>query len=647
MSDDRWVENNQRYLAAALGRLRALLEAHAARAHGEPPGDSTAASAELERAAAAMGAPPALDVCVNAFGLSAFERDLLLLCAGAELKADFADLLAAANGDPRRPFPTFGLGLAALPEAHWSALLPVSPLRRWRLIEPASGESLTMTRLRLDERMLHALTGLQYLDERLQGLVTRVGLPAELAPSQRACATRLSEQLAAQAGRPVVQVCGVDEPTLRAVVAVACTQLGLSLYALRAADVPAAVAEREALARLWEREAALIGSALLLEHDDVDSAEARRPAQALAESLECPLILAGVEPFALQTRTATRLDVPQPDAEERRALWVVALGAQAARLNGVVEQLAAQFQLGAAAISVAATEAAGDPDLLWAACRAQARPRMDSLAQRIEARAGWENLVLPAPAMSTLREIAAQTRRRHLVYERWGFAAQSARGLGIGALFYGVSGTGKTMAAEVLACELELELYRIDLSSVVSKYIGETEKNLRRLFDAAETGGAILLFDEADALFGKRSEVKDSHDRYANIEVGYLLQRMEAYRGLAILTTNMKQALDPAFQRRLRFSVQFPYPDAAQRAEIWRRIFPAATPTHGLDARKLARLNVAGGNIRSIALNAAFLAAESGGPVTMSHLLHAARGECLRLERPLSEAEVAGWENGQ
>jgi SpoVK/Ycf46/Vps4 family AAA+-type ATPase len=177
----------------------------------------------------------------------------------------------------------------------------------------------------------------------------------------------------------------------------------------------------------------------------------------------------------------------------------------------------------------------------------------------------------------------------------------------------------------------------------VSKYIGETEKNLRRVFDAAEAGGAILLFDEADALFGKRSEVKDSHDRYANIEVSYLLQRMESYRGLAILTTNLKSALDTAFLRRIRFVVQFPFPDAAQRAEIWRRVFPLATPTEGLAIEPLAQLNVAGGNIRNIAINAAFMAAEAREPVRMAHLLHAAQMEYAKIEKPLTSGETAGW----
>jgi SpoVK/Ycf46/Vps4 family AAA+-type ATPase len=207
----------------------------------------------------------------------------------------------------------------------------------------------------------------------------------------------------------------------------------------------------------------------------------------------------------------------------------------------------------------------------------------------------------------------------------------------------GASGTGKTLSAEILGHALDLDVYRIDLSAVVSKYIGETEKNLRRVFDAAEGSGVVLLFDEADALFGKRTEVKDSHDRHANLEVSYLLQRMEAYRGLAILTTNLKASLDQAFLRRIRFVVQFPFPDVAQRTEIWRRSFPPQAPLADLDFAKLARLNVPGGNIRNIALNAAFLAADADQPIAMEHLLQAARSEYLKLERPLTDTEVKGW----
>ena len=268
---------------------------------------------------------------------------------------------------------------------------------------------------------------------------------------------------------------------------------------------------------------------------------------------------------------------------------------------------------------------------------------MDDLARRIESRAGWDDLVVPEPQRRILEDLVACVRYRTRVYDDWGFATRDCRGLGVTALFCGVSGTGKTLAAEVIANELELDLYRIDLSGVVSKYIGETEANLRRIFDAAEDGGSILLFDEADALFGKRSEVKDSHDRYANIEVSYLLQRMEAYRGVAILTTNAREALDAAFLRRIRFAVQFPFPGPAERLEIWRRIFPDALPRTGIDAEKLARPAIAGGNIRNIAVNAAFGAARDGSPLTMRHLLDAARAEFGKIEKTLSGAETEGW----
>ena len=228
-----------------------------------------------------------------------------------------------------------------------------------------------------------------------------------------------------------------------------------------------------------------------------------------------------------------------------------------------------------------------------------------------------------------------------MVYEEWGFGRRMNRGLGISALFAGDSGTGKTMAAEIMANHLRLNLYRIDLSAVVSKYIGETEKNLRRLFDAAEEGGAILFFDEADALFGKRSEVKDSHDRYANIEVNYLLQRMEAYHGLAILATNAKRALDNAFIRRLRFIVNFPFPGVRDRRLMWEKALPPEAPVAQLDLDRLSRLNLSGGSISNVALNAAFLAARLGEPVTMAEVLEAARAEFRKLERPFNETELA------
>jgi SpoVK/Ycf46/Vps4 family AAA+-type ATPase len=337
-------------------------------------------------------------------------------------------------------------------------------------------------------------------------------------------------------------------------------------------------------------------------------------------------------------------EVRKPSAEEQSVEWGTALQ----QLDPVItEQLSGQFNLNQAEIrriahefnAAAATAAVNARDFLWNACRLSVQPRLDQLAQRLDAKASWDDLVLPAEETGILRQITAQVAQRGKVYGGWGFGKAMNRGLGISALFAGDSGTGKTMAAEVIANELKLNLYRIDLSAVVSKYIGETEKNLCRLFDGAEDGGAILFFDEADALFGKRSEVKDSHDRFANIEINYLLQRIESYRGVAILATNMKSALDAAFLRRLRFSVRFPFPSKADRSQIWRRAFPAQAPLQDVDFEHLARFNLTGGAIHGAAVNAAFLAADAGSSITMKILLCAVRSEFLKLERPINESD--------
>jgi hypothetical protein len=677
-----WTAANQRYLMAVLARLRRALQAHAERGGTAPvpPAGDAAGAAEgapdeaPEAIAAGMADPPALVQLCAAFGLSPFERDLLTLCAGVELDAAVAPLCAQAQGDPQRPYPTFSLALAALPGAHWSAVTPGAPLRHWQLIEVLAGSlpagsPLTRSPLRVDERVLHFLAGTPSLDERLAGTVEAVPPPESLAPSHRALAERLAggwTRAPEGAPPPAVDLWGASREARQAVAGAACALAGLRLYAIGAETLPAAPGEQESLCRLWAREAALGGAALLVECELLDSADAARLGAAgrFVRQVLGPLLVSSGEPLPALGGKRRRLEVPRPAPAEQHALWRRALGPLAQTLNGRLTEVVMQFDLGlpeidaaglevledAQAESARATDAAGQEaegtDLghrLWDACRAQARPRLDDLAQRLEPRAAWEDLVLPEPQRRVLLEIAVHVRQRATVYERWGFGARGARGLGIAALFAGPSGTGKTLAAEVLAAALRLDLYRIDLSAVVSKYVGETEKNLRRVFGAAEAGGAVLLFDEADALFGKRAEVKDAHDRYANVETGYLLQRMEAYRGLAVLTTNTKSALDPAFLRRLRFVVQFPFPDAAQREQIWRRAFPPQTPTAGLDAALLSRLSVAGGNIRNIALGAAFLAADAGEPVQMSHLLQAARGEYAKLERSLTDAETLGW----
>jgi hypothetical protein len=626
-----WLDENQRALTAELERIAGYLERR------------------TDTGSTASARSPALEHLVAAFGLTAFERDVLLLCAGVELEARFGDLCARAACDEALRRPTFGLALACLPDPHWSALTPARPLRYWRLVEPEAGETAAAARLRIDERVLHHLAGLQYLDERLRGAAALAEPPRQLPRSQADTAVQVAAALAAagEAG-PAVVVTGADAETRRAVAVQAAANLGLRAFAVSAADLPAHVEERATGARLWERELALSAGLLLVELDDEPEGEHSRRTASFVDELSAAVVVGCDEPARLGRRIAARIEVSRPTPAEQRLVWRELLGARGVSLNGSLDALVAHFDLPLDAIVAAEAQAtaSGEPleRAVWSACRAQARPRLDDLAQRIEAVAGWDDLVLPAAQLDTLREIAAQVRHRRRVHDEWGFARKSARGLGISALFEGPSGTGKTMAAEVLARELDLDLYRIDLSQVVSKYIGETEKNLRRVFDAADTGGVVLLFDEADALFGKRTAVKDSHDRYANIEISYLLQRMEAYRGLAILTTNARDAVDDAFMRRIRFLVSFPFPDAAERAEIWRRTIPAETPAEALEPNVLATLNVAGGSIRNIALAAAFLAADEREPLRMGHLARAAARECAKIERPLTEAEVRAWQ---
>jgi ATPase family associated with various cellular activities (AAA) len=637
-TEKNWSEANQRYLVAEFARLKQRLGAEV---------DDEQLNADIRAARAALSAPAAIDSLAELFALSGFERDLLLLCAGVEMDTEMARLCAVAQGQAQGLHATFGIALAAMENSHWSALAAAGPLRRWRLIEIDDGVGLTAGKLRIDERVLHYLAGVNYLDPRLRPLLQPVASPAVMAPAQRqVCEYLLAGMRATPKQFPVVLLHGDDEEGQSDVAAEAAAHLGLQLQRLYAEDLPATSAEIDALATLWQREAALLGAALL-----VQSRESNIPnaAMILAERIGSMLFIAGRELPSIK-RASLHFAVNKPRAEEQKELWQEALGAAGARLNGTLDGVAAQFRLSAqriyatgSALRPALTAVTPDNDLLWRACRDASRSRLDDLAQRIEPAAGWDDLVLPEAQKMTLRQIAVHAKHRLTVYQHWGFAAKSARGLGISALFAGESGTGKTMAAEVLAHTLHLDLYRIDLASVVSKYIGDTEKNLRRVFDAAEESGAILLFDEADALFGKRSEVHDSHDRYANIEVSYLLQRMEEYRGLAILTTNMKAALDVAFQRRLTFIVQFPFPDQQQRELIWRGVFPAAVPVEEIDHPKLAKLSMPGGNIRNIALNAAFLAADEGAPVRMKHLLQAAHSEAAKRDRPLSDAETKGW----
>ena len=566
--------------------ISARLRLHAS---GDAEDDRDAALADLraaelraERAAADVPGISATDGLVAAFGLSSFERDVLLLACGRRARRRVrGERCAAAQGDPHRRHPTFGLALAALPDAHWSAIVPAAPLRWWHLVDVLPGDTLTTAPIRIDERVLHHLAGVVHLDERLQGLVTPVPAHDDLAASHHALATRMAA-IWSRAGdgkeMPLVQLWGEDRAAAIGVAAHAGHLLGLQLHRIRAADVPLGVTDRELLARLWQREAVLSSSALLVEideHEPADGAASERAAAALADGLRGMVVLVGREPVRrrIEARASGSTSVATTPASER-TIWSSALGDAGSTMNGRLDAIVAQFDLGSRGIRAATAEALGGLDTGAAdGCRPGRRavgrlpvPGPHPARRPGAADRGRRDLGRPRAAeqqVRVLREIALHVRHRATRLRGVGLRPQEparprdqrpVRRPQRHRQDDGGRGPRERAAARPATGST--------CRQVVSKYIGETEKNLRRVFDAAEEGGAILLFDEADALFGKRSEVKDSHDRYANIEVSYLLQRMESYRGLAILTTNMKSALDGAFLRRLRFVVQFPFPDA-------------------------------------------------------------------------------------
>jgi hypothetical protein len=647
-----WSVNNHQYLTAYVAYVLAIVEA---RSGNGVEGSSLPPRPGLKDFT--ENSPPALVRLAGLFDLSRFEQETLVLCVAVEMERSLGTLCTVLNGNQQQAFLTFRVAMAVLAEPNWQALMPTSALRYWHLVDLAAGTELTQASLRIDERILHELMGRPYVDARLKGVLSSVPLTDRAivaAASHQALAVKIADIVQTQE-QPYLQLCGQDFSTLQQIVTVACLQLQRPLFVIAVEALPTDLVQANLVQRLCEREALLSHGVLLLACDrgSTEGAQGTQQAAALArfiDQCQVPVILMQQEHRVWGSRSALTIDVEPLMPVEQAQIWRMSLEQnQMATATGEIDRLVSTFNLNAQMIQTVVSQtkniSANGSDRLWQNCLEQARPRFDGLAQQIQSQLGWEDLVLPEKEIAVLQTISAHVRQRSKVYEQWGFGAKSRRGLGISALFAGASGTGKTLAAEVLANELHLDLHRIDISAVVSKYIGETEKNLRKIFDAAESGGAILLFDEADALFGKRSDVKDSHDRYANMEVAYLLQRIEAYRGLAILTTNLKDSIDQAFLRRIRFVVQFPFPDVAQRAEIWRRVFPAQTPMQKLSHHKLAKLSVAGGNIRNIALNAAFLAADAEESVGMGHILQAAQAEYMKLERPLTDQEVRGWTN--
>ena len=682
---ERWHKNNQAYLTASLAWLRLRLNGLAVLSKASPrasasttaktpvrktksddAADKIAKASKKMATAAAKTPPPALPLLSRLLGLQPFEEEILLLCAAMELDTRLPALCAKAQDNPERAYPTFALAMALFDDPVWEVMSPERPLRYWRLIETIRNETqpLTAGALRIDERIVAYIKGLNFVDERIAVFLVPFQ-PSEiqtaLPPSQQAAvdrALRYLQQIGEHASQAVVQLVGPDTFSKQVVAQQIASAGGHHLYRLPAELLPQQPEALEQLSRLWQRESLLLPLALYIDahgDDHRSAADGQAPPLQRFLALSRGIFFVGTRDIHRDTGVAAMvLEIDKPTPAEQQQSWHDALGEAAGESPAL---LAAQFNLNTATICQVVRRAvdetaAENGDLhahLWNACLNVTRPRLDQLAQRLEPMATWNDIVLSAETEALLRQIASQVRRRNRVYDQWGFRSRMNRGLGISVLFAGESGTGKTMAAEVIANDLALNLYRIDLSQVVSKYIGETEKNLGRLFDAAEDGGAILFFDEADALFGKRSEVKDSHDRYANIEINYLLQRLESYRGLAILATNMKSALDRAFLRRLRFIVNFAFPEALQRQAIWEKVFPPQTdldPPVKENSAFLAKLNITGGSIHNIALSAAFMAAEAGSAVSMPLILDAARLEFRKMERPIREIDFTWKQAG-
>ncbi|MCI0396435.1 MAG: ATP-binding protein [Chloroflexi bacterium] len=610
------------------------------------------------------GPPLLLDRLAQRFGLSPAEVDALLLALAPELDPRYERLFAYLQDDVTKKRPSVDLIL--------------------NLLTGSFTEKVELRRLFTDDgRLFSSRLLVRFSDggSREPTLLSQAVRPAAAVVEYLSGHPALDSQLAtcAQLLFPAAFSIHQLAPDLaqRVVTAVHESSLLPPLFAFRGSygvgkreaalliaqtlgqpllvvDLPALdkdEAGRQEGLRLAVRDGCLLGAVLYLDHWDTILEDDRPPAALLQLLLDYPgvVIVAGEtvwQPVGRErSRPVLSVAFTRGGYEERLVAWQRVLG-NAAGLP--LAELANQFQFTPGQIAeVAATArdlarwrqaSLAAPDL-FDACRAHSNQKLATLATKIQPRYHWRDIVLPADTVAQLREMVNTVRQRPTVYGQWGFGQKLALGKGLNALFAGESGTGKTMAADIMAGELGQDLYKIDLSMLVSKYIGETEKNLNRVFTEAATSNAILFFDEADAIFGKRSEVKDSHDRYANIEISYLLQRMEAYDGVVILATNMRANLDEAFTRRLHFIVEFPFPEAADREIIWQVNFPSQTPLAAdVNFKLLAeRFRLAGGNIRNIIMAAAFLAAEAGEAVGMKQLLHATRREYQKIGRLLDE----------
>jgi DNA replication protein DnaC len=608
-----------------------------------------------------------------AYGLSDFDLDLLLIALGPDLDLRYERFYAYLQDDVTRRRPTVSLALDLLCEsaeskldrrAHFSS---TAPLLEHRVIEWVDDPhhpcpSPLSASFKADEQIVRFLLGQGGIDSRL-AQCARV-----TAPVPSLAAATVDKAVVRQLEAVIAHAIDANEPLTLAFhganrsARVAAAHLVAATASRNLLTIDLAVApDVGSLLPVAFREADLHNAVPILEHWDALADAAGTALGRLQMELsdyQGISVVSGERawssaPHGPKGVVAHHFGVPS--FETRAACWREGLACVLPEPDEQLAQtLASRFRLNAAqiwdAVIVADHRAHARADRdgdrvpqaedFFAAARQQSAHQLSAAATRIQSGATWADIVLPPDAIEQLRELCERVAYGHRVLGEWGFDARLSHGKGMTALFSGPSGTGKTMAAEVIANELGLDLYRVDIPSVVSKWIGETEKNLDRLFRLAEN--AILFFDEADALFGKRSEVRDAHDRYANVEISYLLQRIETFEGLAILATNVRHHLDEAFLRRLAFVVQFPFPDDEQRRRIWEGIWPAQTPLGpDLDFAHLARtFKFAGGNVKNIALAAAFTAAARGGVVTMSDVLHAVRREYQKLGKTLTDEEL-------
>jgi SpoVK/Ycf46/Vps4 family AAA+-type ATPase len=655
------------------------------------------------RASLEEGVHLSLPRLAHIFGLTMFEERALLICLAPELDSKYGRLYAYLQDDVMRKQPSVELTMKLCCETpqerlrERGAFSPQAPLFRANLLRYSDGDEgpLPARSLKLDEMITGHLLGAGGESREIAASCGLVTTPVDLRKLRwpESLTGRLVEAAREQLQRSthaprrmIYHLRGPGGTGRKAMAAGICHALGVKLLDVDVAELLMRAHDFEESLRRILREGLLQPAAIFLNHFDQllgDEPKAISIRRSLARAIDDFSWLtfiateASWEPQGLfKDHFFARVELPAPDLKRRAELWADLTAGQEgfapdidwgelavrfrltpgqmrdalisarnqALLRGDAQQQPTSQTVQSAIPSIAPSIAMDD---LLIGCRLQSNQKLGALARKLSPLKGWEDITLPEHALEQLREICAQLKYRQKVYGDWGFGHKQTLGKGLCVLFFGLSGTGKTLAVEVMARELQLEAFKIDLSTVVSKYIGETEKNLSKVFQEAETSNAILFFDEADALFGKRSEVKDAHDRYANIEINYLLQRMEEFDGLVILATNLRKNIDEAFFRRMHFAVEFPMPDESHRYRIWKQHLPESAPVAGdIDFDFLSRrINLAGGNIKNVVVNAAFLAAENSGVIHMKHFLRAIRREYEKIGRFCTEDDFAPYHN--